>query len=137
MSSVKISGIEAIQRKFEALTPKVRKKLLRSSMTKGARIVAAEAKARVPVDTGALRKSIKVAGLAGGRGAGLVARGGGKAAPVGKRVIATERYAHIIEQGRKGAEAKPFLRPALDAKEGQVRDLIRDDMAQAVQEMKG
>lgn len=134
--SVKISGIPAIQKKFEALPGRMQKKLLRSAMTKAARIVAADAKARVPVRTGALRKSIRVAGLAGGKAAGLTARGGGKAAPVGKRVRALEPYAHIIEKGRKGQKAQPFLRPALDAKELQVRALIADDVSRAVQELK-
>lgn len=134
--TIKISGIPAIQKKFDALPSRMQKKLLRSAMTKAGRIVAAEAKARVPVKTGALRKSIKVAGLKGGRGAGLTARGGGKAAPIGKRVVAAMPYAQIIERGRKGAKAQPYLRPALDAKELQVRDLIKDDVARAVQEMK-
>ena len=135
--NVKISGVAAIQKKFEALPAKMQRKLLRSAMTKAARIVAADAKARVPVDTGDLRKSIKVAGLAGGRGAGLSARAGGKSAPIGKRVRATEPYAHIIEKGRKNAGAQPFLAPALESKENQVRELIKDDVARAITEMKG
>lgn len=134
--TVKISGIPEIQKKFEALPAKMQRKLLRSAMTKVARIVVAEAKARVPVDTGELRKSIKVAGLAGGRGAGLAARGGGKAAPIGKRVRATTPYAHIIEKGRKNAGAQPFLAPALESKESQIRELIKDDVVRSMQEMK-
>ena len=129
--TIKISGVAAIQKKFESLPGKMQRKLLRSAMTKGARVVAAEAKARVPVRTGALRKSIKVAGLLKGRAAGLTARAGGKAAPVGKRVRATQPYAHIIEK------KTPYLASAMEAKEGQVRDLIRDDVAKSVQEMRG
>ena len=129
--TVKISGIPEIQKKFESLTPKLQKKLLRSAMTKGARLIAREAKANVPVHTGALRASIRVAGLKGGKAAGLAALGGGKAAPVGKSVKATMPYARIIEK-----KFKPFLAPAKEAKEAEVRKLISEDVSAQVREMK-
>lgn len=129
--TVKISGIPEIQKKFEALTPKLQKKLLRSAMTKGARLIAREAKANVPVRTGALRASIRVAGLKGGKAAGLNAQAGGKAAPVGKSVKATMPYARIIEK-----KFKPFLAPAKAAKEAEVRKLISEDVSAQVREMK-
>ena len=129
--TVKISGIPEIQKKFEALTPKLQKKLLRSAMTKGARLIAREAKANVPVRTGALRASIRVAGLKGGKAAGLNARAGGKSAPVGKSVKATMPYARIIEK-----KFKPFLAPAKAAKEAEVRKLISEDVAQQLRDTK-
>jgi len=129
--TVKISGIAEIQKKFEALTPKLQKKLLRSAMTKGARLIARAAKANVPVRTGTLRASIRVTGLKGGKAAGLGARAGGKAAPVGKSVKAITPYAHIVEK-----KYKPYLAPAKEAKEPEVRKLINEDVAQQIREMK-
>lgn len=129
--SIKISGIAAIQKKFDALPARMQRKLLRSAMTKGARLIAREAKANVPVRTGALRASIRVAGLKGGKAAGLAALGGGKTAPVGKSVKATAPYARIIEK-----KFKPFLAPAKEAKEAEVRKLISEDVAAQVRDMK-
>lgn len=129
--TVKISGIPEIQKKFESLTPKLQKKLLRSAMTKGARLIAREAKANVPVRTGALRASIRVAGLKGGKGAGLTARAGGKAAPVGKSVKAVQPYARIVEK-----RYKPFLATAKKDKEPEVRRLINEDVALQLRDMK-
>lgn len=130
-NAVTISGIPEIQKKFESLTPKLQKKLLRSAMTKAGRIIAREAKTLVPVRTGNLRSSIRVAGLSGQKVIGTA--GGFKSAGnkgVGKRVIAKTPYAHIIEK------KQPFLRPAMDAKEEQVQKLIQDDVARQIQEMK-
>ena len=47
--TVKIFGVKELQRKFESFAPKLQKKMLRSSIAKSARIVAADAKSRVPV----------------------------------------------------------------------------------------
>jgi HK97 gp10 family phage protein len=132
---LKIFGVKELQKKFESFPPKLQKKMLRSSMTKAGRVVATAAKARVPVLTGALRKSIKVAGLAGGRGAGLTARAGGKAAPIGKRVRATLPYAAIVELGSKRSKAKPYLEPSLKDNEARIRDFVRDDIARQMKEM--
>lgn len=110
--------------------------MLRSAMTKAGRIVAADAKARVPVLTGALRKSIKVTGLAK---QGVVAtaagfKSAGKAG-IGKRVRATLPYAAIIELGSRRTRPKPYLGPALKDNAQRVQEFIRDDVKRQMQEM--
>lgn len=134
-ATIKLFGVKELQRKLESFPKKLQRKMLRSAMTKAGRIVAATAKNYVPVATGALRKSIKVTGLQGGRGAGLSARAGGKSAPIGKRVRASMPYAHIIEKGRKNQRARPFLAPALYNNAEKVRALIRDDVERQMKEM--
>lgn len=62
----------------------------------------AVAKARCPVDTGALQRSIH----------GDVTVAGGKRTLV---LAADESYALYVELGTSRAPAQPFLRPAVDA----------------------
>jgi HK97 gp10 family phage protein len=60
-SSVKITGVDAINRAFRELEPKLARKVIRSALRKGAKIVqAAEKQAAPQGETGILRKAIKV-----------------------------------------------------------------------------
>lgn len=68
---LRLEGAEwkALARKMAALGPRVRSKVGRQALRAGAHVIRAEAQRRVPVDTGVLRKSIKVrSGRTRGRG---------------------------------------------------------------------
>jgi HK97 gp10 family phage protein len=133
---IKLFGEKELQKKLESFAPKLQKKMLRSAMTKAARIVAASAKALVPVVSGDLKKSIKVVGLA--KQGTVKTAGGWKSAGragIGKRVVARMPYAHIIEKGRKNSKAQPFLNPALMNNAERVLQMIRDDVKEQMREM--
>lgn len=63
-----VIGLEGFDRKLKDLEAKLAKKIVRQALRAGGKIVATKAKALVPVDTGALRKSIKVRAAKGRRG---------------------------------------------------------------------
>lgn len=122
-NSINIFGAKEIEAKFRALPAKIQNKLVRGGMTQAGRIVREEARERVPVDTGELRASIKARRPKGA-----------KRGEIRREVAATAPHAHIIEQGRKGAEAQPFLAPALEAKQGEVVQAISDSVREGVKE---
>lgn len=57
--SVKIEGLEEIQRALKGLEKKMQKKLLRAALGAGTREVRDEVRRHVPVDTGNLKRSIR------------------------------------------------------------------------------
>lgn len=58
-----IEGATKLRKKLFALGPRIAKKVLRESIRPAAKLIQADAKSNVAVDTGALRKSIKVRAL--------------------------------------------------------------------------
>lgn len=60
MADVKVKGLRELQRFLEQLPPKLEANVMRGALRAGANLVAADAKARVPVKTGRLRESIRV-----------------------------------------------------------------------------
>jgi HK97 gp10 family phage protein len=59
-STAHVEGGAALARKLKALGPKIAKKVCRKALRAGAKIILQEAKNRVPVRTGKLKKSLKV-----------------------------------------------------------------------------
>lgn len=138
MTEVRLLGLAELQRALETLPAKIEANIMRGAMAAGAKVLAEEAKDRVPERTGALAQSIRYGARYDrktGRMVGRVRVGGrGK----GKRAAAF--YAHMVEFGtaahiikappgarlnvrglfltsvsHPGAKRQPFLRPALDA----------------------
>ena len=133
--AAKINGLPELMKALEQLPEKLARNVLRGAFRAGAKVMAEDAQAAVPVRSGLLRDSIRVTTrVKGGRVSGTVRAGskGGKA-----RKIA--RHAHLVEFGTKahtirakpghhalaigvskvehpGARPKPFMRPALDNK---------------------
>lgn len=75
-----------------------------------AKNVARDARGKVKVKTGNLRKSIR-AKKSKFEGGGAI-------------VVASAPHAHLVEYGHKGAPAKPFLRPALDQTMAEARAIF-------------
>lgn len=108
----KLEGAKEMEALLKKLGPAVASKVVRSATRAGAQVVAAEAKRLVPVRTGELGAAITVVQV-GEDDVNLRAE---------SRVgffKPTSRRAHLTEFGTAKAAAKPFLRPALDAKAGE------------------
>lgn len=127
MSDVQITGLPELQRFLDQLPAKLEANIVRSALRQGANVLRDEAKQNVPVQSGALRNSLKVS---------TRLRQGVASASVRTKVF----YARWIEYGTKahaiaakdgalsfgglfaksvhhpGVHARPFLRPALDAR---------------------
>lgn len=143
MDQVEIKGAAELQRLLGELPANIEKNISRGALRAGAVVLQEEAMARAPVEDGRLRESIRVA--AGAKRNGVVyaqVRAGG-------RKKGDAFYAHMVEYGTKpheikprkfkslfiagvfrkivqhpGAKARPFLRPAFDAKAGEAVDAI-------------
>lgn len=116
---VKVKGAKSLAAKMNALAEGVRGEVLLTAVQVGALQVQSIAKGKVPVNTGALRDSIRrevrvsepdravVAVIAGGPGVH-----GGRPVPF------------FVEFGTRRTPAKPFMRPALKEARPAVRRAI-------------
>ena len=111
-----IRGMPQAIRQFRELSQKVQRDVLRKAIRSAARIVVKDARNRVPVDTGALRKAVGSSVKIGGNGLFAVASVGVRRRQKG----APARRAHLIEFGSQHNAAHPFLRPALVSQKDQV-----------------
>lgn len=134
MLDLNVNGLAGLEVTLRELPLKLEKNVCRASLRAGAKVIAEDARRRVPVKTGKLRDSIRVtSSLRGGKPSASVKAGDRK-----KGVF----YAHLVERGtalhrihpkwRKAlaaggnqgapfygavsvaASAKPFMRPAAD-----------------------
>ena len=130
-----VRGLEGIFAELRGVDAKVRKKILRKAVGEASKIVLRDAKSRVPVATGQLRKSLgrRVKTY---RGSGVVVvlvgpRTGFKT-QVGDKTVNPTQYAHLVEKGTRAVQARPFLRPALDNNEGVIRAKIAEVVAEGI-----
>lgn len=122
-----VKGLSELQRILDQLPSKLEANVMRGALRAGGNVIKKEAQANVPVDSGTLRKGIKVSTRS-------------RRGQVTARVRTTGEHGHVagwVEFGtaahhiegpvvigdqvvavatHPGAEAKPFMRPALDAK---------------------
>lgn len=130
MSDQVIKGGKEMDEMLRTLAPKIEKNIMRAALRSGAVVFRDEVRANVPVDSGALLKSVKVS--TGGKNGKVTAKlkVGGKGA----------RHVHLVEFGTKphriapkgagglliggkvvgavdhpGAKPHPIMRPAFDS----------------------
>lgn len=132
MAELKIEGLADLHKVLQTLPEELEKKVLRNALRAGASVMKKAAQDQVPVESGALRKSIKVKTSARKGRYRLKAN-----------IVAGDKgayYAHMVEFGtaehmikpakkkalsfggkpvegvkHPGADPHPFMRPALDA----------------------
>lgn len=127
-TEISVKGLSDLNAFLQQLPAKAQRNLMRGAMRAGAKVILDEAKALVSVDTGFLKKTLRISGRI---------RGGVVAASVKTDVF----YAPFVEFGtaahtivaapngvlrfgdvtvkvaeHKGSKPKPFMRPALDNK---------------------
>lgn len=96
------------------------RKALRDAVYAGALVIENEAKLRVPVRTGTLRRSINTQ---------VVFQSSTR---VTARIGPNTDYAAFVEFGTVRMAARPYMRPALDSKRGEATETIRRIMADAM-----
>jgi HK97 gp10 family phage protein len=104
----KITGAKELEAALKDIGPKVATRLGDKAVRAGSRIIVKEAKRLCPKRTGALRRSI-------GAVRGRTNKQDERSMLVGFKKPG-RRYAHLVEFGTVHSAAKPFLRPALDAR---------------------
>lgn len=102
----KVTGLQELERKLLGLGPAVATRIGEDSLIAAAKPITTAMRRLVPVDTGALKRSITTRKI-GARGTSLLSRTIGFKRP-------GSFYAHLVEFGTKHARAQPFVRPALD-----------------------
>lgn len=110
--NAQIIGDKQLLKNLLALPPKLQKRVMKPAFRKGAAVISKRAKRKVKKRSGLLRKSIKANVTKNVNGRIFVdpkVEGEYK----GKKVKPS-KYAHLVEFGTQTAEAKPFLRPALN-----------------------
>lgn len=122
--STEIKGLEELISKLNGLPDKLETKVVRSAVRKGAILVRDKAREKVPVDTGTLKKSIKVRNNRSGKG--IISF---KIGPTSDKKRGTDIfYGRFVEFGTSKMAAKPFMRPALDESENEVLDVVINDI---------
>ncbi|MRV72568.1 hypothetical protein GJ700_12705 [Duganella sp. FT92W] len=134
-----ITGGRELDAFLQSLPAKVEKNIMRAALRAGANVLKDEAKANVPVQLGALRKSVRVTtGSKAGVVTASVKAGGPKAwywrfveygtAPhhIGPKNARALALAGVVVRGveHPGARPQPFMRPALDAKGSAVIEAV-------------
>ena len=112
--TIEWEGLEALQRYLAKTIPEAFEKAAMEALDEATRRGVEYAKAVVPVDTGALRRSIRQEPKPRREGdsyeAGISAGGGGVVNPKTGREV---DYAGFVEWGTSRAPAQPYLTPAL------------------------
>lgn len=152
---VHFSGGPELKRQLEGLKKSFAKKVVNKAARAAARPILERAKANCPVDTGALKKSIKMRAVRSNRSgyAGVwIAPGtreelgipqGAKyyypsavefgRRPKGSGVSAGGRTKSKKERGKNpGMHAKPFLRPAFDSLKDTSYGIFRDELGKII-----
>jgi len=112
--TIEWEGLEALRRYLAKTIPEAFEKAALEALDEATRRGVEYAKAVVPVDTGALRRSIrqepKPRKEGDGYEAGITAGGGGVVNPKTGREV---DYAAYVEFGTSRTPAQPYLRPGL------------------------
>lgn len=139
-ASIQLKGHEKLLRKFNTLSAKMQRDVVRKSVNAGATQLVKAVRAKAPKDTGELRDSIgsqKKANFAGGRYTATVGPRTSikwshpvsvKGRPGKKRLLPVSVIAKWIEYGFRGIPAKPFMRPAFDANRKKIAKAITTKM---------
>ena len=114
--TVKVAGSEKLERKLKQL-PEHMQEGLRTAVRDSAKAIRADARTRVPVDSGDLRKSIKFRTAKGGLSA---------------TIRVDEFYGRFVEFGTTSQAAQPFLGPAAQAERTRFPGRISDDVRKAL-----
>lgn len=112
MAAVTITGDKALDRKLATMDQKLETKLLRKAVRIVAKDVADTAKRLVPVDSGRLRRSIKVRAAKRSRRNRGVVKVRVTTGQQDKLFVGEAFYGGMVEFGTSKMEAQPFLRPA-------------------------
>lgn len=120
----RINGFKELERKLARMSRAFSERKNGQTMRDGAEIVLAEMQMLAPVLTGGLRDSLEIVDDGGSVYVGPVKGGSGS-------------RAHFLEFGTVNMPAQPFIRPAFDNTEGQVKTRISSTISTEIDKAKG
>lgn len=133
--SINVTGLDVLNAQLLALKAEVAAKALQTAARKAFQPVLWAARGLVPVDSGALRDSMKIAVSKADEGDMIVSVGitigkkqGGKTGE-----LAPSTRWHFIELGTAKMPAQPYLRPALDENAAAVVEIFKEELAKQIE----
>jgi HK97 gp10 family phage protein len=157
---IKIEGLAELNRALQALPGKLENRTLTSALYAGAKIIRDDAKERTPVDTGFLKNQIIMWRVKKSEhqyadqvqvGVRLKARFNKKTKSLRASDVTIRRrrlrngqivekkypafYWRFLEFGTSKMQARPFLRPAFEAKKEQAANRIKERLRQTLDEI--
>ena len=134
---LKITGDEALARKFRTLERNVARKVLRKSLRKAAKPIQQEAKRLAPRDSGELRRTIKIRSVTSVRSLkkniGVIVRTGTRE-ELGIRPNAPGYYPAVQEFGSQSRNipAQPYMGEALESQRDPAFRILRKEVADGI-----
>lgn len=150
-----VLGLDELSKKLKEMPIKLAKNGLRAAVNAGAQVVYKEARARVPVDTGRVKKNIYkkqireksnnvqqtyyVGVRLGSGGTYAKTKANVRKGRVGKSYDTESRafYWRFLEFGTSKLPARPFLRPAFDTKKTQAVDAMAKKLKERIDKYAG
>lgn len=139
---VALSGFEETFKALEQLPTKIEIKILKQAVTKLAKDITAEVKARAPVKTGVLRDSLSLKGATRRKGNISVTMHGkfyARFLEKGTKVRKTKGRGKVKKpalRGRINAEQNKFIQPVIEGRGSQLIDLITEEIANSIENLK-
>lgn len=125
-TTMQMTGLRELGAALKELDSRTQKRIARSATAAGARVIANDAKQRVPVDKGTVKKNIRTANL-------KPKQPGIQETAVGVRVKGKGEdsawHWRFLEFGTARMAPKPFLRPAFEAKKEEAAQRIKEQLA--------
>jgi HK97 gp10 family phage protein len=128
-----VTGIDKLQRRLVDELPKKMRAELEQAMVESADRIVTGARLRVPVETGAVRDSIRHGGVKEGKRGGLyIAVTAGDRSTQTDESGKTYQVARLLEFGTVDMPAQPYLLPSYRANRKQSQQRIRKAMRNAI-----
>ena len=127
---LKVIGSEELKRNMNRLEANIQKKYMRTALRTGAKLMKKTASSRVPVKTGALKRSFGVGAGKRKRGVLRVYVWTGNRTKLGIPSDAEYYYPAAIEYGSKKRNIRPgrYIQMAFKSKDAEVKKLIADTL---------
>jgi len=133
--SVRVAGWAKVTSNIEELERRITRGVMREALTKSGRIMAAKARAVAPVDTGTLKRSLKIAVKTSRKKGVVVARIGASGKEVRNAAgddLHPARYLHLVEYGTRHSPPQPFMRQAFESTKGEVSAKYHAELVDAI-----
>lgn len=135
--NVEVIGANELIAKFKKLADETLLTALHKAADKGADIVLSAAKSKAPRLTGAMAKGLVKRENNKGKKGVLARIGSSDEANAAGQVKTgdgrTVYYGILVEFGRPGVPAHPFMRPALDENQNKIQELFKEAIREAVE----
>lgn len=136
--TVKVEGLRELGERMKSLSDDVNNRIARAATAAGAVVIRNAAQAKVPVDTGNLKKNIIVKRLPKGESSLtsehiVTVRQGKLTKKQKEKGLGDAFYGRFVEYGTAKMPARPYLRPAYDQNKERAVEAIKDRIKKRIE----